>query len=103
MCGIRIDGKRGRFQCAVNADQRIADTARIVATLDGRRVYPLTEREHREPVVHSLAGTGCSKNSSRVILRKPRSYQPRIVVPAPVPVDLARSADDPVRWWATPP
>jgi hypothetical protein len=109
MCGLRVAGRIGRYRCAINPDRRIADPARIVATFDGRRAFPLSEREHqhREPVVHSLAGTGRSRNTTfGVKLRKPRrpdSYVQRVIVPPPVLADAARYDYDPVQWWATPP
>jgi hypothetical protein len=102
MCGLIVGGKRGRYRCAVNPRQHSADTARIIPMFDGRRAYPVGER--REPVVHSLVGTGVSKNIARAKLRKrPVGYAQRLIAPPPIVVDTARYDPEPVQWWATPP
>jgi hypothetical protein len=104
-CGIRVDGKRGRYACGINANQRPADKERIVPLFDGRRVYPLGERhsEHHEPPrTQPISGYGRSRNTARVFLSTPGAS--RRGVPrkkrAPVSRDLPRSDPEPVIWWA---
>jgi hypothetical protein len=98
-CGIRVDGRIGRYRCAINTQPRPGDDGRIIPLFDGRRVYPLGERhhEHHEPPrTQPISGSGKSRNSASARLSKPR--WPRVVVP-PVSLDLPQSRPEPVNWW----
>jgi hypothetical protein len=49
MCGLVVDGKRGRYQCAINQAPRPGDDSRIVATLHrtarvSKRGVPIKKR-----------------------------------------------------------
>jgi hypothetical protein len=105
MCGVRYDGKRGRYSCGINQNRNIAEPSRIVPLLDGKVGRPLDEpspQPHREQTTPSLSGFGWSKDTASGALRtrrRPDTYPPRIIEPPPVVVDVVRSADQPVRCW----